>query len=98
MGDLDYSNYQNLAEQLMGESHAGTIAQYQSIINDPAQLGQHLLGDAGAFLLHDKVRDGIKGISFFQKPLGLGIKQFGKDLLKNVKQDIIDSLSTITVN
>lgn len=63
MGDLDYSNYQNLAEQLMGESHAGTIAQYQSIINDPAQLGQHLLGDAGAFLLHDKVRDGIKGVA-----------------------------------
>ncbi len=52
-----------------------------------------------AFIFAKKIkRDGIKGISFFQKPLGLGIKQFGKDLLKNVKQDIVDSLSTITVN
>ena len=31
---------------------------------------------------------GIKGISFFQKPLGLGIKQFGKDILKAIKIDV----------
>jgi len=63
MGDLDYTNYQNLAEQLMGESHAGTLAQYASIVNNPAELGQHLLSDAGAFLIHDKVKDGIKGVA-----------------------------------
>jgi hypothetical protein len=40
-------------------------------------------------------RDGIKGISFFQKPLGLGLKQFGKDLLSNVKEDIIEGLTTV---
>jgi len=33
-------------------------------------------------------RDGIQGISFFQKPLGLGIKQFGKDILKAIKIDV----------
>ena len=43
-------------------------------------------------------RDGIKSLSFFQKPLGLGLKQFGKDLLGNVKQDIINSLNKTTVN
>ena len=43
-------------------------------------------------------RAGIKSLSFFQKPLGLGLKQFGKDLLGNVKQDIIDSLNKTTVN
>ena len=43
-------------------------------------------------------RDGIKSLSFFQKPLGLGLKQFGKDLLGNVKQDIIDSLNKTTIN
>ena len=37
-------------------------------------------------------RKGIQGIAFFQKPLGLGLKQFGKDLLGNVKEDIINSL------
>ena len=40
---------------------------------------------------------GIHGISFFQKSLMLGLKQFGKDLLGNVKQDIIDTLNKTTV-
>ena len=40
-------------------------------------------------------RNGIQGISFFQKPLGLGLKQFGKDLLGSVKEDIINSITTI---
>tara|TARA_R100001530_G_C4252105_1_gene138118 strand:- start:344 stop:706 length:363 start_codon:yes stop_codon:yes gene_type:complete len=49
-----------------------------------------------AFIFGRKIkRDGIKGISFFQKPLGLGLKQFGKDLLGNVKQDIINGLTTV---
>ena len=38
---------------------------------------------------------GIQGISFFQKPLGLGLKQFGKDLLGSVKEDIINGLTTV---
>ena len=40
-------------------------------------------------------RNGIQGISFFQKPLGLGLKQFGKHLLGSVKEDIINSLTTV---
>ena len=40
-------------------------------------------------------RKGIQGIAFFQKPLGLGLKQFGKDLLGNVKEDIINSLTIV---
>jgi len=40
-------------------------------------------------------RDGIQGISFCQKPLGLGLKQFGKDLLGNLKEDIIEGLTTV---
>jgi hypothetical protein len=43
-------------------------------------------------------KNGIKGLSFFQKPLGLGLKQFGKDLLGNVKQDIINELNKTQVN
>jgi hypothetical protein len=42
-------------------------------------------------------RDGIKSLSFFQKPLGLGMKEFGKDLLGAITTDITDSLSTIKV-
>jgi|TARA_R110000824_G_scaffold323541_3_gene510493 hypothetical protein len=40
-------------------------------------------------------RDGIQGISFFQKPLGLGLKQFGKGLLGIIKEDILESLTTV---
>tara|TARA_R110000787_G_scaffold205130_2_gene315597 strand:- start:708 stop:1241 length:534 start_codon:yes stop_codon:yes gene_type:complete len=43
-------------------------------------------------------RDGIKSLSFFQKPLGLGLKQFGKDLLGALAEDITDKLTTIKVN
>ena len=48
------------------------------------------------FLLARSIgRNGIQGISFFQKPLGLGLKQFGKDMLGAVKEDIINSLTTV---
>jgi hypothetical protein len=48
------------------------------------------------FLVARKIgRFGIQGISFFQKPLGLGLKEFGKDLLGSVKEDIINSITTI---
>ena len=51
-----------------------------------------------AFLIGKKIkRDGIKGLSFFQKPLGLGLKQFGKDLLSNVKEDILNTLDKETI-
>ena len=50
-----------------------------------------------AFLMGRAIkRDGIQGISFFQKPLMLGMKQFGKQLLGAVKQDIIEELGTVT--
>ena len=38
---------------------------------------------------------GIEGISFFQKPLGLGLKQFGKDFLGSIKEDIINNITTV---
>ena len=52
-----------------------------------------------AFIIGRSIkRDGIKSLSFFQKPLGLGMKQFGKDLLGAITTDITDKLSTIKVN
>ena len=42
-------------------------------------------------------RNGIQGISFFQKPLGLGLKEFGKDLLGSVKEDILNTLNKETI-
>ena len=38
---------------------------------------------------------GIKGISFFQRPLQLGLKDFPKEMLGAVKDDIINGLTTV---
>ena len=49
-----------------------------------------------AYIIGRKIkRDGIKSLSFFQKPLGLGLKQFGKELLGNVKEDILNTLNNV---
>ena len=58
--------------------------------------GQFIKRKTLTFLIARSIgRKGIQGISFFQKPLGLGLKQFGKDLLSNVKEDIINSLTIV---
>jgi len=38
---------------------------------------------------------GIHGISFFQKSLMLGMKEFGEGLLGSLKEDIIEGLTTV---
>ena len=49
-----------------------------------------------AFIFGRKIkRDGIQGISFFQKPMALGLKQFGKNLLNNIKEDVMKGLTTV---
>ena len=49
-----------------------------------------------SFLIARSIKSkGIQGISFFQKPLMLGLKQFGKEMLGAVKNDIINGLTTV---
>jgi len=49
--------------------------------------GQFISGFA--FLISRKIkREGIKSLSFFQKPLGLQFKKLEKDMLKVISQDI----------
>ena len=49
--------------------------------------GKFLKRKTITFLIARKIgRFGIQGISFFQKPLGLGLKEFGKDLLGKRKR------------
>ena len=48
-----------------------------------------------AYLISKKIkRDGIKSISFFQRPLGIGLKELDKNLLKEVALDIQTYLTT----
>jgi hypothetical protein len=59
--------------------------------------GQYISGLA--YLISRAIkRDGIKSLSFFQRPLGLGLDTFPKDLLEAVKKDIIDTINKTTVN
>jgi len=49
-----------------------------------------------AFIMGTSIKkNGITGISFFQTPLMLGLKQFGKEMLGAVKDDIINGLTTV---
>tara|TARA_R110002012_G_scaffold317680_1_gene534572 strand:- start:888 stop:1442 length:555 start_codon:yes stop_codon:yes gene_type:complete len=58
--------------------------------------GQYISGLA--YLISRKIkRDGIKSLSFFQRPLGLGLETFGKDLLGAVKEDILNTLNKETI-
>jgi len=46
-----------------------------------------------AFAYAKKIkRDGIKGISFFQRPIELGWKRFGEGVLDSITKDIIDEI------
>ena len=54
--------------------------------------GRYISGLA-IYISHKIKTRGIKSLSFFQKSLMLGMKEFGKDLLGNVKQDIIDTIN-----
>ena len=58
--------------------------------------GRFITRKSISFLIARSIKiNGIKSTSFFQKPLGLGLKQFGKDLLGAVKEDIIEGLTTV---
>ncbi len=49
-----------------------------------------------SFLIARSIKiKGLQGISFFQKPLMLGMKQFEKNLLGSVKEDIIEGITLI---
>jgi hypothetical protein len=63
----------------------------------PRSEGGQFMTTAGLKIAIVKVlwTKGIHGISFFQKSLMLGMKQFGKELLGNVKEDIIAGLTTV---
>lgn len=57
--------------------------------------GQFLSGFA--YLISKKIkREGIKGLSFFSKPLGINYKKLKKGLVEKFRQDISTYLTTFT--
>ena len=56
--------------------------------------GQYISGLA--YLISKKIkRDGIKGISFFQRPLGLGLAKFPDDILINIKKELLINIKNL---
>jgi hypothetical protein len=102
-----YKNYENQTESspykyTTKQPPANILAKWISkkgLKGRDKKTGRFISHKSLAFLIGRKIkRDGIKSLSFFQKPLGLGLKQFGKDLLGAITIDITDKLSTIKVN
>jgi len=59
--------------------------------------GRFLSRKSISFLIARSIgKKGIKGLSFFQKPLGLGLKQFGKEMLGAISEDILKSINSTT--
>ncbi len=59
--------------------------------------GRYITNLSLAFLIGKKIkRDGIKSLSFFQRPLGLGLKRLPNDIMIAIKEDILNNLKTIT--
>ena len=55
--------------------------------------GRFITHKALSFLIASSIKKkGIQGISFFQKPLMLGMKQFGDKFGKAIKEDILNSI------
>jgi hypothetical protein len=60
--------------------------------------GQFITNKSFAFLIARSIKvKGLKSLSFFQKPLGLGLKQFGIQMLDSLSNDIIENLSKTTI-
>tara|TARA_R100000742_G_C4279202_1_gene103196 strand:- start:4532 stop:5080 length:549 start_codon:yes stop_codon:yes gene_type:complete len=52
--------------------------------------GQFIKDKSFAFLIARKIKlKGIKSTSFFQRPMQLGLRKFGADLLKAIKEDVM---------
>lgn len=50
-----------------------------------------------SFLIARSIKvKGIKSTSFFQRPMQLGLENFGKDILKALKEDIVEGLNKAT--
>jgi|TARA_R110002050_G_scaffold15870_1_gene48489 hypothetical protein len=102
-----YKNYENQTESspysyTTKQPPADILSKWikkKGIKGRDKKTGRFISNMSLAFLIARKIkRDGIKSLSFFQKPLGLGMKQFGKHLLGAITTDITDKLSTIKVN
>ena len=102
-----YKNYENKMESspysyTTKQPPPGILAKWikkKGIKGRDKKSGRFISHLSLAFIIGRSIkRDGIKSLSFFQKPLGLGMKEFGKDLLGAISEDITDSISQTKVN
>ena len=88
-----------LLKKEKGDTALGKWIKSKGIKGRDKKSGRFISNLSLAFIIGRKIkRDGIKSLSFFQKPLGLGMKQFGKNLLGAITTDITETISQTQVN
>ena len=96
-----FKNYNNKAmkspfKYTTKQPPAGVLAKWISkrrIKGRDQKTGRYISNMSLAFIMARKIkRDGIQGISFFQRPLFLGLKKFGTEFLQAIQEDIITEL------
>jgi hypothetical protein len=102
-----FKNYQNKVitspyKYTTKQPPANILAKWiskKSIKGRDKKTGRFISNMSLAYLIGKKIkRDGIKSLAFFQKPLGLGLKQFGGDILNIIKEDITKSVQEFNTN
>tara|TARA_R100000664_G_scaffold19879_1_gene29066 strand:- start:8 stop:538 length:531 start_codon:yes stop_codon:yes gene_type:complete len=59
--------------------------------------GRFITDKSFSFALQNSIyKNGMKGISFFSRPLELGLKRFGEDILKSLSKDIVKEVKNNT--
>ncbi len=71
----------------------------KSIKGRDKKTGRFITNLSLAYIIGRKIkRDGIKSLSFFQKPLGRNLKLFSRELLNAFSEDIINEIATGTAS
>lgn len=71
----------------------------KSIKGRDKKTGRFITNLSLAYIIGRKIkRDGIKSLSFFQKPLGRNLKLFSRELLNSFSEDIINEIATGTAS
>jgi len=99
---MDSNDYSELTQQLASETPGSIKGRVTEVLKDPQNIAKHFLEDTSAFLLQDKLRDGLVSVARggVLRKLGLSDEtvakvsetvKSGASGVKKVAKDVLDS-------